>query len=152
MGMSIESGDSAAAGRPARMGWRGVIPGVLLLAIAGLALYTGRDLPGSGGGGHLGAGTVPRFLSAALGGLGMIIAVEGFFRKRTGVPGSMVPAIVLAAAASVFLLAFAKLGLAAATGLAVTITAGYGLRTRPVAFVLVVATSVAAAVLLNLSS
>ncbi|MGP0091950.1 MAG: hypothetical protein ACLPKB_18640 [Xanthobacteraceae bacterium] len=152
MGMSIESGDSAVAGHHARMGWRGVIPGVLLLAIAGLTLYAGRDLPAGSEGGHLGPGALPNFLSATLFGLGMIIAVEGFFRRRTGVPGSMLPAIVLAASASVFLLAFTKLGLAAATGLAVTIIAGYGLRTRPVAFGLVVAASVAAAVLLNLLS
>jgi len=99
----------------------------------------------------LGPGRVPLILSVLLLVLGAIVAIEGFFHRGAGARGPIVPAILVAAAGAVFLLTVGLLGLAAATGLAAALVAGYSLRTRPVACVLVVVACVAAAVLLDLS-
>jgi len=100
----------------------------------------------------LGPGRVPLILSALLLVLGAIVAIEGFFHRGAGAHGPIVPAILVAAAGAVFLLTVGMLGLAAATGLAAAIVAGYSLRARPVACVLVVVACVAAAVLLDMSN
>jgi hypothetical protein len=88
-----ESDESSVSGRSAavpdaaaRAGWRDIAPGVLLVAIAGLAYFSLRNLPGSTDGG-LGPGSMPRILAAILFVLGAVVAVEGFIGRRAGVSG-----------------------------------------------------------------
>jgi len=141
--MAVEGMEAGAdVGRPVRLGWRGVAPGVLLVAVAAATLYEGRALPAMRGF-NLGPGTWLSILAAMLLLLGFAVGVEGFLRKRTVVGASFVPAIVVAVAGGAFALTIGKLGLAVATGLVVAIVGGYGLRSRPVACVLVVVGSVA---------
>jgi hypothetical protein len=80
---SSVSGRSAAA---ARAGWRDIAPGLLLAAVAGLAYFSVRNLPGSTDG-VLGPGSMPRILAAILFVLGAVVAVEGFSGRRAGVSG-----------------------------------------------------------------
>jgi hypothetical protein len=84
---SSESGRSAAVpDAQAPAGRRGMIPGVLLVVIAGLAYFSVRNLAGATDG-VLGPGSMPRILSAILFVLGAVIAVEGLVGRRAGVSG-----------------------------------------------------------------
>ena len=84
---SSESGRSAAVpDAEARAGRRGMVPGLLLIVIAGLAYFSLRNLPGSTDA-VLGPGSMPRILSTILFVLGAVVAVEGFIGRRAGVSG-----------------------------------------------------------------
>jgi putative tricarboxylic transport membrane protein len=144
----------ADAARPARLGWRGVTPGLLLVAIAAAALSAGHALPGRSGD-KLGPGTFPFIVSATLLCLGLVIGAGGFLQRRVAGSGSLLPAVAVVAAVVAFMLTIGKLGLAVASGLTMVIVAGYALRARPIALVLVVvggiAVVIAAAAFLGLS-
>ena len=129
-------------------GWPTLVPGLLLVALAGVALYAGSDLAGRRGF-ALGPGTMPGILSFTLLGLAILVVVEGFFRGRIHLPASAMPFLVISAAGAVFLLAVSYVGLAIATGLASAIVASYGLRGRYIAFALVVVASLAVSALLE---
>ena len=149
---SSDSGAASAdAARPPRGGWRAAWPGLALVVIAGLALYADRGVA-NGDAAHVGPGLIPNGLAAALLGLGLVIVVERFFARRTGAAGTLAgaygPALILVAAAIVFLAGLNLLGVAIAAGLAATIVAGYGLHARPEIFVWSVAASIAVAFLL----
>jgi hypothetical protein len=149
---SSDSGaTSADAARPPRGGWRAAWPGLALAAIGGLALYADRGVARDYGA-HLGPGFIPNVLSAALLVVGLIVAAQDAFRRRNDtagrVAGAYGPALILVAAAMVFLLSLNLLGVAIAAGLAATIVAGYGLHARPEIFVWSVAASIAVAFLL----
>ncbi len=135
--------------RMVRPGWRNIGPGLLLIALAGAALYATNDLPGRRGF-ALGPGTMPSVLSAILCVLGIAAAVEGLFRGRIYLPASIIPVIIVSAAGLVFILAVNYVGLAVATCIMTATVAGYSLRRRYVAFAAVVVTSVVAFVLLEL--
>jgi hypothetical protein len=134
-----------------RAGWRGAWPGLALAAVGGLALYADRGV-GSDLGAHLGPALMPNVLSAALLVLGLVTAAQSGFGPHDSAEGPAAsiygPALVLVAAASVFLLSLGPLGAPTAAGLAATIVGGYGLHTQPVAFVWTVAASITVALIL----
>jgi putative tricarboxylic transport membrane protein len=61
-----------------------LIGGLFMCAIAALALYLVNDLPASGRVGFA-SGTAPRLFAYGLGGLGLWIAVAGFFKSGPGI-------------------------------------------------------------------
>lgn len=63
-----------------------IIGGFLLIAIAALALYMVQHLPATGRVGFA-SGTAPRIFAYALGLLGAIIMVSGFFQQGTRLSG-----------------------------------------------------------------
>ena len=56
-----------------------ILGGLALVAIAALALWLVRDLPATGRGGFA-SGPAPRLFAYGLGGLGLFIAIQGFFK------------------------------------------------------------------------
>jgi putative tricarboxylic transport membrane protein len=60
--------------------------GFLLVAIAALALYLVNHLPATGRVGFA-SGTAPRLFAYGLGGLGLWIAITGFFKEGPGIDG-----------------------------------------------------------------
>ncbi len=71
-----DSTAAPAAERSVQRGWRGIVPGAVLVAIAGLTLYSGSVLP-PGTGMHPGPGAAPDIVAALLFILGIIVAVDG---------------------------------------------------------------------------
>lgn len=68
---------NAGPGRQAGRSPQDIIGGLLLVAIAGLALYMVNHLPAFGRVGFA-SGTAPRLFAYGLGGLGAFIAIKGF--------------------------------------------------------------------------
>ena len=149
--LSDSGAASADAARPPRGGWRAARLGLALTAIGALALYADRGVARDHGA-HLGPGFIPNVLSAALLVAGLIVAAQDAFRRRNDTAGTAAgahgPALILVAAAIVFLAGLNPLGIPIAAGLAATIVAGYGLHARPEIFVWSVAASIAVAFLL----
>ena len=100
---------------------RDFIGGLVVLAVAAIALWLARELPASGG---VGPGTLPKALAVLLGGLGVLLAIEGLVEKgepleRWTLRG---PLFILGALV-VFGLAVRPLGLVVAGPLAIAVSA-----------------------------
>jgi putative tricarboxylic transport membrane protein len=98
--------------------------GLVIIAVAGLAYWLGRDLPGGTSGG-MGPGTLPKGLAALLGVLGAILAGSAFLEKNaeTIQRWSIRAPVLILGALIVFGLTVRPLGLVVAGPLAIVIGA-----------------------------
>lgn len=70
-----------------------ILGGILLVAIAGLALYLVNHLPAAGRVGFA-SGTAPRLFAYGLIGLGAWIAISGYFKEGQGVDRTLLPSVI----------------------------------------------------------
>jgi putative tricarboxylic transport membrane protein len=123
--------------QPVRPDWGGVAAGVIFLALAALAFYGARDLPGISGA-AFGPGTFPRAVSLMMGILGAFILIEGFVRRAVKTRSFVVaPIIVVVLSGIVFVLTIGRLGLVVTSIVSAAFIGVYTLRKRPVMLVLV---------------
>lgn len=126
---------------------KNVLAGLFFIAVAALGLWLSRNYP-VGAALRMGTGYVPRLLCWVLGGLGVIIALQGLFRDGEGsVRGDfhVRPLVFVPVAILVFAFTVERLGIVIATLVLVAVgaLAGRGMRTTEVAItalVLAVAT------------
>jgi putative tricarboxylic transport membrane protein len=99
------------------------VGGLVIIAVAALGYWLGRDLPGGTGGG-MGPGTLPKGLAMLLGALGALLVVNSIFEKGTRLARWSIrgPLFILGALV-VFGLAVRPLGLVVAGPLAIMVSA-----------------------------
>jgi putative tricarboxylic transport membrane protein len=132
--------------QPVRPDWGGVAAGVIVLALAALAFYAARDLPGMRGF-AFGPGTFPRAVSLMMGVLGALVLIEGFVRRAVTIRNfAVVPGIVVVLSGVAFILMIRPLGLIVTSIVSAAVIGVYTLRKRPVILVLVLFISTAALV------
>ena len=108
-----------------------------LLALAALAFYAARDLPGMRGF-AFGPGTFPRAVSLMMGVLGGLVLIEGLVRRAvTNRSFAVVPGIVVVLSGTAFILMIKPLGLVVTSIVSAAFIGVYTLRRRPVMLVLV---------------
>ena len=137
----IATNQAASPSAQTETGWIRVAPGVLIIALACLALYAGSTLPGLRGY-SFGPGTMPYVVSIILLVLGLAVVVEGLMITRSMIPVTFTPVVGLIIAGAVFFVTIRPFGLIIAIGLASMITGIFYLRNRPGAIVRVVLVTV----------
>jgi putative tricarboxylic transport membrane protein len=136
----------AEIGQPVRPDWGGVAAGVIFLALAALAFYAARDLPGMRGF-AFGPGTFPRAVSLLMGGLGALVLIEGFVRRAGTIRNfAVVPSIVVVLSGIAFILMIRPLGLVVTGIVSAALIGVYTLWKRPAILILVLFISTAALV------
>jgi len=95
--------------------------GLAIIAVAALAFWLGRNLPGGTGGG-MGPGTLPKGLAVLLGALGALLGANAIFERETRLERWSIrgPLFILGALV-VFGLAVRPLGLVVAGPLAIAV-------------------------------
>src|ERR1700694_5154827 len=95
---------------PVRPDWGGVAAGVIFLALAVLAFYAARDLPGLRGF-AFGPGTFPRAVSLMMGVLGALVLIEVLVRRALAIRNfAVAPNIVVVLSGMAFILMIRPLG------------------------------------------
>jgi putative tricarboxylic transport membrane protein len=136
----------AEIGQPVRRDWGGVAAGVIFLALAALAFYAARDLPGMRGS-AFGPGTFPRAVSLLMGVLGALVLIGGFVRRAGTIRHfAVVPSIVVVLSGIAFILMIRPLGLVVTSIVSAALIGVYTLWKRPAILILVLFISTAALV------